>query len=72
MTSDVEASEEDTRRRIRVELIFKRRHSKPTDIMEECDVHFVAKVEPLPYAEGSDGEDDEDMDYDGTCPVPAA
>lgn len=74
MPCDVEAGEEDTHRRIRVEVVLNRGHSKPTGIREGCEVHFIGKVEPLPYAEGSDDEEeDEDMDcYDGTCPAAAA
>jgi G3E family GTPase len=75
---DEEGGEKATNRRIRVEIIPRKgAKMKPDEWLMVCEVHVMGKVEPLPYSEDPDDEDDEigdaaDSTEDcemGNCPM---
>jgi len=65
---DEGGGEEVTNRRIRIELIPSKGAKKsPDEWMMACEVHVMGKVEPLPYAERTDDDDDEHTEDGDDC-----
>lgn len=65
---DEGGGEEVTNRRIRIELIPSKGAKKsPDEWMMACEVHVMGKIEPLPYAERTDDDDDEHTEDGDDC-----
>ena len=64
---DKHSGEDVTNRRVRVEVIPRRKLAnllQSKDLMMACEVHIMGKFEPIPYSESLDDDHDDDDDDD--------